>query len=129
MRKQELNARQGGVLNGQVLENGVVKMSSKCQTCQHYEYHAGVEASLAKKLGVRPSKPTCFCHHAGVSWPRDTATVRTPRGIVCDYKMAEMVCTHCRKQLKKTFDAWMVFDRKFYICKSCGAKPRQPKKE
>ena len=100
-------------------------MPGKCQTCQHYEYHAGVAPSLTRRLGrTMPSEPTCYCHHAGVSWRRYSATVRKPNGIPCDYKIGEMICTECGKQLKKSSDAWMVITRKSYICKACGAKKK-----
>ncbi|UNC91667.1 hypothetical protein [Candidatus Contubernalis alkaliaceticus] len=98
-------------------------MASKCQTCQHYQYHAGVAPSIAKMIGKpMPSRPTCYCHHAGVRWERRSAEVRKPRGISCDYKIREMSCEDCGKQLKRSSDIWMVITPKVYICKKCGKK-------
>ncbi|OPX83449.1 MAG: hypothetical protein A4E52_01831 [Pelotomaculum sp. PtaB.Bin013] len=96
---------------------------SKCQTCQHYTYRAGVAPSLARLIGKEmPSVPTCSCDYSGVSWIRRSAEVKKPRGIKCDYKLKEMYCCDCGKLLKRHSDALLVLSSELYECKKCGNK-------
>jgi len=94
---------------------------SKCQTCIHYRYSAGVAPSLAKILNKKlPSRATNYCDYAEISWQRNSAEVKKPRSIKCDYRMKEMYCDDCGKSIKNNSDVWMILSSKSYICKKCG---------
>jgi hypothetical protein len=94
---------------------------SKCDSCQHYEYCCGVATQLSKLLNKTfPTRPTCYCHYANVSWERKSAEVKKPKGIPCNYIMREMHCTECNKQLKSGSDIWLKLTSTTFICKKCG---------
>ena len=96
---------------------------SRCQTCVHYRYSAGVAPSLAKILNKQlPSRATNYCDYAQISWERNSAEVKKPRGIKCDYKIKEMYCDDCGKLLKNNSDVWMILTSESYICNKCGKK-------
>ena len=103
---------------------------SKCQTCTYYHYYAGVAPSLSKILGKEyPTRPTCYCEYAKISWERKSAEVRKPRGISCNYILKEMQCNDCGKKLKKNSDVWMILTNKLYICKDCGKEEKENNKK
>ena len=54
---------------------------SKCDSCQHYEYCCGVTTQLSKILNKPyPTKPTCYCNYANISWERKSSEVKKPKG-------------------------------------------------
>lgn len=66
---------------------------SKCETCIHYEYHAGVSSRFNIKNTY--TVPTCICKYAQVAWMRSSAAVKKPRGINCNYTKREFTCVDC----------------------------------
>jgi len=97
---------------------------SKCESCEHFEYKAGISSSLQKISGItgHPTSATCYCILVGWSWRRYSAEIKKPRGIKCEYSMKEMHCTKCAKLLKNSNDIWLKITKDTFICKKCGKK-------
>ena len=92
-----------------------------CNMCRHYSYHCGVSLKLQGIMNKEcPSVPTNTCHYACVSWERTCGTIRKPRGIRCNFELADMLCTECSKTCKSVNDVYMVLSRGKYMCKPCS---------
>lgn len=93
----------------------------KCQLCAHYHYQVGIALSLQTKTGMadRPTRPTCTCDYAKISWERSGAEVRKPRGIPCDYHPREMTCAWCGRRVCGRAVS-MVVNRDECMCKECN---------
>ena len=92
----------------------------KCQLCTHYHYQVGIAMSLQIKAGMtgRPTRPTCTCDYAKISWERIEAEVRKPRGIPCDYQPRRMTCVECGQTVKGKAVS-VVLNREKCACKEC----------
>jgi len=97
---------------------------SKCESCEHFEYKAGISLSLQKTAGItgHPTSATCYCFHSLWNWPRYSGEIKKPRGMKCEYLRHLMKCTECDKELKNSNDIWLKLTKDTYICKKCGKK-------
>lgn len=96
---------------------------SRCETCEHYEYRAGISPSLAALCRIHdaPTAPTCICHYAKCAWTRTGATVRKPTYMPCDYKARLFTCTDCGTH--NTRGALILSSaRGEMVCKKCCQK-------
>ncbi len=99
---------------------------SKCQTCEHFTYRAGISIGLQKATGVTgPTRPTCYCGFSGINWERYSAEIRKPRGIKCEYAAKKFTCNDCG-QTKSTTGALIISSASgTMVCKKCMERKRE----
>jgi len=87
-----------------------------CAICKHYSYQAGTTFNLQEY----PDGPTNTCHYACFSWERKCAKIIKPKGIKCNFELANMICTSCKKTCTSKNDVYISLNREKYLCKKCG---------